>query len=104
MCETYDLRCPNTLVFALWSKSAPILHLAPYGSNLGFSTGLFRVFGTFRVWMPLKSFQEDILGSFLISFEVFSCLGFPYIHKPRFRVKYFALELTTHHVIVVQHI
>jgi hypothetical protein len=22
MCETYDLRCPNTLVFALGSKSA----------------------------------------------------------------------------------
>jgi hypothetical protein len=54
--------------------------------------------------MPLKSFQGDILGSFLISFEVFSCLGFPYIHKPRFRVKYFTLELTTHQVISVQHI
>jgi hypothetical protein len=54
--------------------------------------------------MPLKSFQEDILGSFLISFEVLSCLGFLYIHKPRFRVKYFTLELTTHQVISVQHI
>jgi hypothetical protein len=54
--------------------------------------------------MPLKSFQEDILGSFLISFEVFSCLGFLYIHKPRFRVTYFTLELTTHQVISVQHI
>jgi hypothetical protein len=25
--------------------------------------------------MPLKSFQEGILGSFLIDFEVFPCLG-----------------------------
>jgi hypothetical protein len=49
--------------------------------------------------MQLKSFQEDILGSFLISFEVFTYLGFPYIHKPRFRVKYFTLGLTTHHNI-----
>jgi hypothetical protein len=54
--------------------------------------------------MPLKSFQVDILGLFLISFEVFSYLGFPCIHKPRFRVKYFILELTTHQVISVQHI
>jgi hypothetical protein len=54
--------------------------------------------------MPHKSFKVDILGSFLISFEVFSCLGFPYIHKPRFRVKYFTLELTTHQVISVQHV
>jgi hypothetical protein len=53
--------------------------------------------------MPLKSFQEDILGSFLIAFEVFTYLGFPYIHEPRFRVKYFTLGLTTHQVILVQH-
>jgi hypothetical protein len=52
--------------------------------------------------MPLKSFQEDILGSFLISFEVFTYLGFPYIHKPKFRVKYFTLGLTTYQVILVQ--
>jgi hypothetical protein len=54
--------------------------------------------------MPLKSFQEGILGSFLIAFEVFPCLGSPYIHKPRFRVKYLTLGLTTHQVISVQHI
>jgi hypothetical protein len=30
-------------------------------SNLGFSRGLFRIFGTFRVWMPLKSIKCDIL-------------------------------------------
>jgi hypothetical protein len=53
--------------------------------------------------MSLKSFQEDILGSFLISFEVFTYLGFPYIHKPRFKVKYFTLGLTTPQVISVQH-
>jgi hypothetical protein len=29
MCETYDLWCSNALVFALESKSAQILHLAP---------------------------------------------------------------------------
>jgi hypothetical protein len=51
--------------------------------------------------MPLKSFQEDILGLFLISFEVFSYLGFSCIHKPRFGVKYFILGLTTHQVISV---
>jgi hypothetical protein len=28
-CEPYDLRYPNTLVFALGSKRAQILHLAP---------------------------------------------------------------------------
>jgi hypothetical protein len=61
MCEAYDFRFPNTLVFAPWSKCAPILHLAPYGFNLGFSKGLLRVFGTFRVWMPLKSIKGDIL-------------------------------------------
>jgi hypothetical protein len=44
--------------------------------------------------MPLKSFQEGILGSFLIAFEVFPCLGSPYILKPRFRVKYSTLGLS----------
>jgi hypothetical protein len=29
MCETYDLWCSNTLVFALGSKSAQNLHLTP---------------------------------------------------------------------------
>jgi hypothetical protein len=48
--------------------------------------------------MPLKSFQKDILGSFFTSFKIFSYLGFPCILKPRFRVKYFSLELTTHQV------
>jgi hypothetical protein len=53
--------------------------------------------------MPLKSFLEDILGSFLIPFEVFHIFGLPYIHKPSFRVKYFTLGLSTHQVISVQH-
>jgi hypothetical protein len=37
------------------------LHITPYGFNSGFSRGLFRVFGTFRVWMPHKSIKCDIL-------------------------------------------
>jgi hypothetical protein len=103
MCETYDLWCSNTFVFTLGSKSAQFLH-SPLGFQFRVFQGCFQGFYYFRVWMPLKPFQEDILGSFLISFEVLSCLGFPYIHKPRFRVKYFTLELTTHQVISVQHI
>jgi hypothetical protein len=54
------------------------------------------------VLVSLKSFQGDISWSFLISFEVFSFLGFPYIHKPRFKVKYFSLELTTHQAIYLK--
>jgi hypothetical protein len=38
-----------------------ILRITPYGFNLGFSRGLFRVSGTSRVWMPLKSIHGDIL-------------------------------------------
>jgi hypothetical protein len=33
--------------------------------------------------MPLKSLQEDILGLFLISFEVFSCLGVGGLRLPK---------------------
>jgi hypothetical protein len=33
----------------------------PLGFSPGFSRGLFKVFGTYRVWMLLKSIHGDIL-------------------------------------------
>jgi hypothetical protein len=44
MCEPYDLRYPNTLVFALESKSVQNLHITPLGFQLGFSRGLLGFF------------------------------------------------------------
>jgi hypothetical protein len=41
MCETYDLRCPNTLDFALWSKSVQDLHIAPPGVSIQGFPGVF---------------------------------------------------------------
>jgi hypothetical protein len=81
-CEPYDLRYPNSMFFALRSKSVHILQITPWGFSLGFSRVLFRVFGTSRVWMPLKSINGDILWSLLINFEVLSYLGFVYSSKP----------------------
>jgi hypothetical protein len=49
ICEPYDLRYPDSMVFALGSKSVQHLHITPYGFSVGFSRGLFRVFGTSRV-------------------------------------------------------
>jgi GT2 family glycosyltransferase len=50
------------MVFALRSKNVHILHTTPsYGFSPGFLRGLFRVFGTSRVWMLLKSIPVDIL-------------------------------------------
>jgi hypothetical protein len=56
--------------------------MTPYGFGPGFSRGLFRVFGTSRVWVPLKSINGDILWPFLMSFEVLSHLDFIDIPKP----------------------
>jgi hypothetical protein len=47
MCETYDWWCSNTLVFALGSKSAQILHLAPF--RVKYSTPGFLTLWFFRV-------------------------------------------------------
>jgi hypothetical protein len=59
MCEPYDLRYPNTLVFALGSKSVQNLHI--WGFPFGVFSGLFRVSGTSRVWMSLRFINGDIL-------------------------------------------
>jgi hypothetical protein len=82
MCEPCALGCPNTMIFVLGSKSGQHLHITPYGFNPGFSRGLFRVFGTSSVWVPLKSINGDILRLFLMSFEVFSHLGCVYTSNP----------------------
>jgi hypothetical protein len=49
------------MVFALYSKSALILHLAPKGLSLGLSRVLFRVFEDSRVWISLNFINGGIL-------------------------------------------
>jgi hypothetical protein len=47
--EPYDLRYPNSMVFALRSKSAQYLHKTPYVSVQGFPEVYLVFFGTSRV-------------------------------------------------------
>jgi hypothetical protein len=61
ICEPFDLRYPNSMVLALRFKSVQHLHITPLGFSLGFSRGLFRAFGTSRVWMPHHSINGEIL-------------------------------------------
>jgi hypothetical protein len=61
ICEPYDLRYPNSMVFALGSKSVQHLHITPRVFILGVLVVLFRVSDTSRVWMPFEFFRWDIL-------------------------------------------
>jgi hypothetical protein len=61
ICEPHDLRYPISMIFALRSKMCILLQITPYGFSPGFFRGLFRVFGTSRVGMLLKSIHGDIL-------------------------------------------
>jgi hypothetical protein len=60
-CEPFDMRYPIAMIFALRSKMCTFLQITPKGFSPWFFRGLFRVFGTSRVWMPLKPINGDIL-------------------------------------------
>jgi hypothetical protein len=66
MCEPYALGYPNSLVFALRSKSVQNLHITPYGFSPGLSRGLFRVF---LVLLGFECYLSSLSG---ISYDYFS--------------------------------
>jgi hypothetical protein len=62
ICEPYDLRYPNFMIFALRSKSVHIFTNKSLGFLSRVFQGLFRVFGTTRDWMlsnPLRVTFHD---------------------------------------------
>jgi hypothetical protein len=61
ICEPYDLRYPSFMVFAFRSKNVHTFTDNPLGFQSRVFRGLFRVSGTSRVLMLLRSIHGDIL-------------------------------------------